>query len=267
MGTDNSLGWDCDERRESSVGNEDGNSFFSPAFPGRLSSGRMDSISVWIWAAMTTGIQNGSGLRFFTGLPPWHAISGLLRLCLLKIPSVLRKNGVIWNQVAHAGGNPLDPGGSVGVHVGYKGRFVRIEAEWSRRWRRGILRIREYPQENVTPYDSWFDRQVHGITNVRSQDLFLNIYHDFSPVRNVTPYVGVGQGVLFVDMDYFLLQQYRSDAEVLEYLGGIPQVASSITILDSTPEDHLQAVQVMAGLGLSSGRPVAGRCKASVDGH
>lgn len=202
-----------------------------------LELGRDDNLdSKWIWHEILHEVPPLACDQWFTeALPP-------------EDPECSPRGGVIWNQVAHAGGNPLDPGGSVGTHFGYKGRFFKIEAEWSRRWRSGILQIREYRREPVTQYDSWFDLKVHGITSVRSQGFFLNVYYDLPPVRNITPFLAVGQGILFVDMDYFLLQRFRSDAEVLEYLGAIPQVASSFTILDSNPEDYLQAVQVMAGL-------------------
>ena len=93
------------------------------------------------------------------------------------------------------------------------------------------------------------------VDSVTSHNLFANLYLDFDNAGRLTPYIGVGIGLGFTEMDYGAVFQRSIDPAAIDTGDGQPNaaeikanLAGSITVEHEELDDTLFGYQLMAGL-------------------
>ncbi len=93
------------------------------------------------------------------------------------------------------------------------------------------------------------------IDSVTSHNLFANLYIDFDNPAGITPYIGIGIGLGFTEMDYGGVFQRNIDPAVIETGDGLPNaaeikrnLAGTTTVEHEKLDDTLFGYQLIAGL-------------------
>ncbi len=96
------------------------------------------------------------------------------------------------------------------------------------------------------------------IDSMTSHNLFANLYMDFAGTGHLTPYLGVGVGLGFTDVDYGSVWSRNPDPAAIRTGAGLPNVdeirqnlAATTSVVDDELSDTLFAYQLMAGLDYS----------------
>ncbi len=141
----------------------------------------------------------------------------------------------------------LGTGLLAGVNLGYAFRDFRLEAEYFRREQSG-----ERSALNVLgdPKQAEFVERSEKIGDFQADNFFANVYYDFHNVlsANLTPYVGVGLGVMRVQMDYSGTSIRTNNRATLQALGRNRNAAGLASLADEVLSDTLFGYQWIAGL-------------------
>ena len=141
----------------------------------------------------------------------------------------------------------LDAGWLFGVNAGYAFGNWRLEAEWFHRRHSG----EHLPL--VVPGDSKqveFTERSEEIDEMRGNNLFANLHYDVGGLDSakLTPFVGVGLGLMRTEMDYRGVSIRNSDPQALLSLGRNPNAAGLTSRADEKMKDNLFGFQFIAGL-------------------
>ena len=138
----------------------------------------------------------------------------------------------------------IGPGWLAGVHAGYAAGRVRIEAEYFHRRQGGDTVDLVVPGDDKQPE---FTQRTEGIDALRGNNFFGNIYYDVRGASAVTPWVGVGLGVMRTMFDYSATSIRTSDRDALLELGRNPNAAGVVSRAADAMSDSLRGYQVLAG--------------------
>ncbi|MYB89431.1 MAG: porin family protein [Proteobacteria bacterium] len=146
-------------------------------------------------------------------------------------------------------------GTALGYHVGASP--LRIELEY-------FYRDTDYDQtsdvgtasgESGDKLEQELVRTIDRIGDLTSHNLFANLYYDFSGNSRFTPYVGVGIGLGFTEVEYSSLWARNSDAARITTGEGLPNaaeiqanLASTSSTADAELEDTLFGYQLLFGV-------------------
>ena len=162
-------------------------------------------------------------------------------------PSALPKNPLRFN---------LETGVLAAISVGYALKGPRIEAEYVYRHHRGERLPLTVPGD---PKQQEFVQRDEEIGALRSSQFFANFYYDFhdqvSPT--LTPYIGFGLGLVYIQIDYSATSIRTSDRERMISLGRNPHAAGLTSAADETLTDTLFGYQLMAGLDYTLSKRVS----------
>ncbi|MDE0485488.1 MAG: outer membrane beta-barrel protein [Nitrospira sp.] len=141
----------------------------------------------------------------------------------------------------------LGTGLLAGVNLGYAFHDFRLEAEYFRREQSGERSALNVPGD---PKQAEFVERSEKISDFRADNFFANVYYDFHHVLspNLTPYVGVGLGVMHVQMDYSGASIRTNNRDTLQALGRNRHAAGLATLADEVLSDTLFGYQWIAGL-------------------
>ena len=141
----------------------------------------------------------------------------------------------------------LGTGVLAGVNLGYAWNDFRLEAEYFRREQSG-----ERSALNVLgdPKQAEFVERSEKISDFRADNIFANIYYDLHNMLSakLTPYVGVGLGVMRVQMDYSGTSIRTNNRDRLHELGRNRNAAGLASLADEVLSDTLFGYQWIAGL-------------------
>ena len=161
-----------------------------------------------------------------------------------------------------------DEGVLLGTALGYhtEGSPFRIELEY-------FYRGTDYDQTSDVPgasgesgdkLEQELVRAIDRIGDLSSHNLFANLYYDFSGNSRFTPYVGIGIGFGFIEVEYSSLWARNSDAARIS-TGGDPDgpgpgqalpnasqiqanLAGTSSIVDTELDDTLFGYQLLFGV-------------------
>ena len=141
----------------------------------------------------------------------------------------------------------LGTGLLAGVNLGYAFHDFRLEAEYFRRAQSGERSALNVPGD---PKQAEFVERSEKISDFRADNFFANVYYDFHDMlsANLTPYVGVGLGVMHVQMDYSGTSIRTNNSDTLQALGRNRHAAGLASLADETLSDTLFGYQWIAGL-------------------
>ena len=141
----------------------------------------------------------------------------------------------------------LGTGFLAGVNLGYALHDFRLEAEYFRREQSGERSALNVPGD---PKQAEFVERSEKISDFRADNFFANVYYDFHHMLSdrVTPYVGVGLGVMHVRMDYSATSIRISDGNELNRLGHNRHAADTQSLANEVLSDTLFGYQWIAGL-------------------
>lgn len=141
----------------------------------------------------------------------------------------------------------LGTGLLAGVNLGYMWRDFRFEAEYFRREQNGERLMLNVPGD---PKQAEFIERSEKISDFRTNNFFANVYYDFHNMLSakVTPYLGVGLGVMHVQMDYSGASIRTDDEATLRNLERNRNAAGLATLADARLSDTLFGYQWIAGL-------------------
>ena len=93
------------------------------------------------------------------------------------------------------------------------------------------------------------------IGSVTSHNLFGNLFYDFANTSRFTPYIGIGGGVGFTDMEYGSVWARNDDASKISTGEGLPNVdeirrnlAKTVSVGQATLSDVLLGFQILFGV-------------------
>lgn len=134
-----------------------------------------------------------------------------------------------------------------GSNLGYALHDFRLEAEYFRREQSGERSALNVPGD---PKQAEFVERSEKINDFRADNLFANVYYDFRTMLSAkfTPYLGVGLGVMRVQMDYSGTSIRTNNRETLQALGRNRNAAGLASLADETLSDTLFGYQWIAGL-------------------
>ena len=100
-----------------------------------------------------------------------------------------------------------------------------------------------------------FVERSEKIGDFRTDNLFANIYYDFSGMLspNATPYVGAGAGLTRQRMFYSAASIRTNDRERMRQLGRNTHAAGLASLADETLSDRMFGYQILAGLDYAMG--------------
>ncbi len=146
-------------------------------------------------------------------------------------------------------------GTALGYHVGASP--LRIELEY-------FYRDTDYDQtsdvgtasgESGDKLEQELVRTIDRIGDLTSHNLFANLYYDFSGNGRFTPYVGIGIGLGFTEVEYSSLWARNSDAARITTGEGLPNaaeiqanLASTSSTADAELDDTLFGYQLLFGV-------------------
>ncbi len=141
----------------------------------------------------------------------------------------------------------LGTGFLAGANLGYAVHDFRVEAEYFRREQSGDHLSLVVPGD---PKQAEFVERSEKISDFRGDNFFANLYYDFHNLLSptVTPYLGVGVGVMHVKMDYSATSIRTNDRERLRDLGRNPNAAGTQSLANEILSDTLFGCQWIAGL-------------------
>ncbi len=141
----------------------------------------------------------------------------------------------------------LGTGFLAGVNLGYALRGFRLEAEYFRREQSGERSALNVPGD---PKQAEFVERSEKVSDFRADNFFANVYYDFRNTLSatLTPYLGVGLGVMHVQMDYSGTSIRTNDRDTLHALGRNRHAAGLASLADEVLSDTLFGYQWIAGL-------------------
>ena len=141
----------------------------------------------------------------------------------------------------------LGTGFLAGVNLGYAVHDFRLEAEYFRREQSGERLALNVPGD---PKQAEFVERSEKISDFRADNFFANVYYDFRHMLSarVTPYLGVGLGIMRVQMDYSGASIRTNNQETLHVLGRNRNAAGLASLADEVLSDTLFGYQWIAGL-------------------
>ena len=141
----------------------------------------------------------------------------------------------------------LGTGFLAGVNLGYALRDFRLEAEYFRREQSGERSALNVPGD---PKQAEFVERSEKISDFRADNFFANVYYDFHNMLSAkfTPYLGVGLGVMHVQMDYSGTSIRTNNRDTLQALGRNRNAAGLASLADEVLSDTLFGYQWIAGL-------------------
>ncbi len=141
----------------------------------------------------------------------------------------------------------LGTGFLAGVNLGYALHDFRLEAEYFRREQSGERSALNVPGD---PKQAEFVERSEKISDFRADNFFANIYYDFHNMLSarVTPYLGVGLGMMRVQMDYSGASIRTNNRKTLHVLGRNRNAAGLASLADEVLSDTLFGYQWIAGL-------------------
>lgn len=147
-------------------------------------------------------------------------------------------------------GFDLGTGLLAGVNLGYALHDFRLEAEYFRREQSGDRSALNVPGD---PKQAEFVERSEKISDFRADNFFANVYYDFHNMLSakLTPYVGVGLGVMRVQMNYSGTSIRTNNRDRLHELGRNRNAAGVASLADETLSDTLFGYQWIAGLDYS----------------
>ncbi len=154
---------------------------------------------------------------------------------------------------ASPSGFDVNAGWLAGGQVGYAMTPFRIEGEIVHRRHGGDDVDLVVPGD---PKQAEFVQRREKISNVRGTGLFANVYYDFGAARTtrrLTPYIGVGLGLMRLDMNYAARSVRTSDRATLLNLGRNPDAAGRLSATSESLSDDLFGYQLLAGLDYALG--------------
>lgn len=145
----------------------------------------------------------------------------------------------------------LDLGVFGAVQVGYAFDAVRVEAELFRRRQTGERLPLVVPND---PKQVEFTERSETIGDVVGDGFFANAYRDLR-VRGgkFKPFVGIGVGLLNLDIDYAATSIRNADPAAMLALGRNPNAAGVVSRADDTMSDRLPGYQLLAGFDYALG--------------
>ena len=141
----------------------------------------------------------------------------------------------------------LGTGFLAGVNLGYALHGFRLEAEYFRREQSGERLDLNVPGD---PKQVQFSERSEKVSDFRADNFFANVYYDFHNMLSpkFTPYLGVGLGLMHVQMDYSATSIRISDGNALNRLGHNRHAAGTPSLADEVLSDTLFGYQWIAGL-------------------
>lgn len=141
----------------------------------------------------------------------------------------------------------LGTGVLAGINLGYTLHDFRLEAEYFRREQSGERSALNVPGD---PKQAEFVERSEKISDFSADNFFANIYYDFHNMLSakVTPYMGVGLGVMRVQMDYSGTSIRTNDRNRLHELGRNRNAAGLASLADEVLSDTLFGYQWIAGV-------------------
>ncbi|MCY3727689.1 MAG: outer membrane beta-barrel protein [Nitrospira sp.] len=141
----------------------------------------------------------------------------------------------------------LGTGFLAGVNLGHAWRDFRLEAEYFRREQSGERLALNVPGD---PKQAEFVERSEKISDFRTDNFFANVYYDFHNMLSAkfTPYLGVGLGVMRVQMDYSGASIRTNNETTLRDLGRNRNAAGLATLADEVLSDTLFGYQWIAGM-------------------
>ena len=98
-------------------------------------------------------------------------------------------------------------------------------------------------------------RTTDRLGSLTSHNLFGNLYYDFRNTSRLTPYIGIGGGVGFADIEYGGLWTRNSDPDRIQAGVGLPNadeirrnLAGTVSVAQTTLSDTLFGLQVLFGV-------------------
>lgn len=141
----------------------------------------------------------------------------------------------------------LDTGVLAGLSVGYALNGLRLEAEYLYRRHKGESLPLTVPGD---PKQQEFVQRDEEVGALRGSHFFANLYYDFhgriSPT--LTPYLGLGVGLMAMEIDYSATSVRTGDRQRMLDLGRNPNAAGLTSAADEVLSDTLFGYQLMAGL-------------------
>ena len=141
----------------------------------------------------------------------------------------------------------LGTGLLAGVNIGYALHNFRFEAEYFRREQSGERLALNVPGD---PKQAEFVERSEKISDFRTDNFFANVYYDFHRMLSpkLTPYLGVGLGMMHVQMDYSGTSIRTHNKETLHALGRNRHAAGLASLADEMLSDTVFGYQWIAGL-------------------
>ena len=95
---------------------------------------------------------------------------------------------------------------------------------------------------------------VETIDSVTSHNLFANLYIDFDNPGGITPYIGIGLGLGFTEMDYGGVFQRNIDPAAISTGNGLPNAAEiKANLAGTTTTEHEELDDTLFGYQLIAG--------------
>ena len=141
----------------------------------------------------------------------------------------------------------LGPNMLAGVNIGYALHNFRFEAEYFRRQQTGENLPLVVPDD-----DKLIELYIRNekMSEFRADNFFANVYYDFDRMLTpkLTPYLGVGVGIMRVQIDYSGESLRLPNREEMLKLGRNPNAAGLDTLADALLQDTLAGSQFLVGL-------------------
>ena len=162
-------------------------------------------------------------------------------------------------------------GMSSGLVLGYRFGNIRAELEYAHSALTYDATADLAATDDVTVDKSQQELEAADtrIETVMHESFFANVYWDFSPDSNVSPYVGLGLGTSDASIDYFNRWKRNSNPAAITTFVGHPDadnlsrtLAGTTTIANVKLRDNVSAYQILAGVDLSVGDSVTLGLKA-----
>ena len=149
-----------------------------------------------------------------------------------------------------------------GFALGYDWGAVRLEGEYFHRVTAYNDRsdVGIFDDVTVDKREQEIELAVGGVDDLRSHNVFANVYYDFGPPSaSWTPYVGAGVGVERATLDYSSIWKRNDDPErIATFVDPLlrASLAGTTTIGDARLMDVMVGYQLLAGVDYRLREPV-----------
>ena len=133
-----------------------------------------------------------------------------------------------------------------GMHIGYAMKNLRFEGEYFHRQQPGQHSTLSLESGGK---DDEFTEASERISDFQGSHLFFNFYYDLTDMVSpkLIPYVGIGLGLAYMEMNYSVKFIRNANEDFLENLGRNPNAAGTASLAEHTLHDTLYGYQIMAG--------------------